>query len=753
MIKLLLLFLLPFSTESLQTGLISGVVRDADSRIPFAGALIEIKAHRLQTLSGESGQFRFMVPVGMHQLSCSSPDHETVTKKNVSVRPGQNTILEFLLPLHLKTEVTVKADYLPASRSEEHNQANFSGQELRHSPGSAGDISRVVSSLPSVARINDMINALAVRGGSPGENGFYIDTIPIPDINHYPTPGSTGGPIGMLNVAFIDSVTLYAGAFPSEYGDRLSSVMDIRFREGKRENSQFKVALDLAGFGFIGEGPMLNKSGSWLLSARRSYIDLALKLIGEESGIAPHFSDIQGKLILDLNSQHRLSLLTVNGMDWVGWEKDRAQNIGNNFYGDNKGLQSTVGLGWRWLWPQGSSHSSISLSYSDSLADYKQVRNDSPFMTNDSADVSVHLRHSSDWSLSRTVQLQLGFELQQEKNQFKYFLRGYTDFWGRLQPPARFDKQSTRSRAGLFCSMRLTPGPFTIQAGIRADVNSVSKEWTASPRLALSLKPFSGTTLTAAAGTFHQLLPLLLLNQNPDARTLGALSARHLTLGITQLLPQDLILSLELYHKEYRNLPVDPDQPLFFFIDELIYGGAFFPKAQLSGSGMARSQGIEFSLQKKRAHRLYGLISGSLFRAQYRDGLGQWRNRVFDVRYLLNAEGGYRSERNWAISAQWSLSGGSPYTPFDMALSVPVNAGIFDQTAVNAIRNPALHSLNLRYDHHVSFRASRLTLYLDIWNVYNRKNTGLRYWNSSKRREEVMHSWGILPMLGAEYAF
>jgi hypothetical protein len=82
-------------------------------------------------------------------------------------------------------------------------------------------------SLPSVAKVNDQSNSLIVRGGSPLENAFYIDNIEIPNINHFPTQGASGGPIGVLNVDFINDVNFISGGFSSTFGDKLSSIMDI----------------------------------------------------------------------------------------------------------------------------------------------------------------------------------------------------------------------------------------------------------------------------------------------------------------------------------------------------------------------------------------------------------------------------------------------------------------------------------------------------------------------------------------------
>jgi hypothetical protein len=86
---------------------------------------------------------------------------------------------------------------------------------------------------PAVAKVNDQSNNLIVKGGNPIENTFFVDNIETPNINHFPTMASSGNPIGMINVDFIREFKFYTGGLSAKYGDRLSSIIDIFFREGK----------------------------------------------------------------------------------------------------------------------------------------------------------------------------------------------------------------------------------------------------------------------------------------------------------------------------------------------------------------------------------------------------------------------------------------------------------------------------------------------------------------------------------------
>ncbi|MBS3818918.1 hypothetical protein KGY73_05385 [bacterium] len=118
-----------------------------------------------------------------------------------------------------------------------------------------------------------MAYPLTVAPG-PAANSFYIDNIQVPNINHYPRLGSTTGSLGLLNVDFIRDVHFHSGDFSPSYGNTLSSVMDIRFREGNLDEPEFQLGLDMMGASAVGEGPLPKDTGSWMLSEEPDRVEL-----------------------------------------------------------------------------------------------------------------------------------------------------------------------------------------------------------------------------------------------------------------------------------------------------------------------------------------------------------------------------------------------------------------------------------------------------------------------------------------------
>jgi hypothetical protein len=245
-------------------------------------------------------------------------------------------------------EITVTAGYFSDTKQRSTSTTSFSNEEIRRAAGSAGDVSRIVSGLPSIARVNDQVNGLVVRGGNPVENGFYVDNIAIPNINHYPVQGSSSGALALLNVDFIKDVNFYSGGFSPMYGNRLSSVMDINFRDGNRDEYDFQADFSMAGFGLIAEGPLPGSKNSWMLSARHSYLDLIDRYF--DIGAVPTYGDIQGKATFNLSAGSSLTLLGVWGDDKSGWDRDKSLELGDSSYGYHDALNSALGFNWFKAW-------------------------------------------------------------------------------------------------------------------------------------------------------------------------------------------------------------------------------------------------------------------------------------------------------------------------------------------------------------------------------------------------------------------
>jgi hypothetical protein len=610
-----------------------------------------------------------------------------------------------------------------------------------------------MAALPSIAKVNDQLNSLIVRGGTPTENGFYVDNIEIPNINHYPLQGSSGGPIGLINVDFIEDVDFSAGGFSVLYGDRLSSIMDLKFREGNREQFDGQLDMNFAGLGVGLEGPLPDHKGSYLFSARRSYLDLLVKAIG--TGVAPRYSDYQGKITLDLSPKNKISVLGIVGVDYIEIKKEDSIDQGNNVYGLYKGYEYTGGLNWQYFWNKnGYSNTSFSFLGTRFENEFLETSTEDVLTEQTSNEQIAQIRNVNHYRLNGTSNIEFGFDTKLFLSDYEIFVVEYTNPVGDTLPPLNFFQETQTPKFGAFLNYRFRPFErLSLSLGARADYFDYNQKTHFSPRLSASYSFSPKTSLTASTGIYNQNLPLSLLAQRERNKNLNDPEAYHFVLSLNHLLTENTKLSVETYYKYYREFPVDPSQPQFFVVDELVYRGFFGNYENLTSDGIAEAYGLEAYVQKKLVEGFYGLIGGSYYKSRYKGLDGVWRDRVYDNRLLFSAEGGYKPNQSWEFSTRWIYAGGPPYTPIDLAASRLINRTVLDGSRVNESRLPAYHSLNIRADKRWFFKGSNLIAYVSVWNAYNRKNISQIYWDEVAQDQSELYQWGLLPVFGIEYEF
>jgi hypothetical protein len=692
------------------------------------------------------------VPAAVHRLQISMIGYETVIRTDVVVRPRRITsvVVELAQRAVAMDQTVVTADYFAGAAEEVVSTVGFSAEEIRRAPGSAGDISRLLQSLPAINMASDDRNDLIVRGGSPAENLVIVDNIEIPNINHFPTQGASGGPIGLLNTDLIDNVSFSAGGFSAAYGDRMSSVMEVDLRQGNRDELDGQANLDMGGAGFVFEAPLVAGRGSWLIAARRSYLELIVDAIG--TGAVPRYSDLQAKAVYDLSAAHQLSLLSLCGWDEISFEPEDTDDEDN--YTDFASDQYVMGANWRWLWSdQGYANTSLAVSVTDFAVEVVNGDLGSDIYRNDSQEREIALRSNFRYRPRSGTQLSWGTAARRIFSDYEIFFKADTNRVGQTTPEVRVGQDVAASKVGLYASLeqRLTRG-LTGVAGLRLDYYDLNEEYDLAPRLGLTWEIDNRTSLNAACGIYYQNLAPSLLVQHPDNTRLENPRADHYVLGLRHRLTPSTLVTLEGYLKDYTQLPLDPKDSTASVIDSYAEYGSPTP-GRLVGGGKARSYGVEALLQKKMARDLYGSASYSWSVSRYTDLSGLQRDRSFDNRHLVSLIVGYRPSDRWEYSLRWSFAGGRPYSPFDPELSSQLGTGIIDLSRVNAQRYPAYHRLDLRFDHREHYQRFNLVSYLTLLNAYNRKNIASQYWDVDEHRTGRVNQWTFLPVGGFELEF
>jgi hypothetical protein len=307
-------------------------------------------------------------------------------------------------------------------------------------------------------------------------------------------------------------------------------------------------------------------------------------------------------------------------------------------------------------------------------------------------------------------------------------LRGSGDFFR----PAGYAMLEVEPVAGL----KLFPG-------VRADYGSDTRTWTADPRLGVRYDVHPGfprTTLKGGVGLFHQP-PQPYQSIAPFGTPgLGSLSAVHTSVGVEQEITRPLELSLELFYKDLKNLVVSAPSA-----DSTQNGLSY----QNNGSG--RAYGSELLLRYKPQGRFFGWVAYTLSRSERRDAPGQpLYSYDYDQTHILTALGSYKLGRGWQLGARFRYVTGSPYTPeiggvldYDAGAYAPISS-----SNRNSARLPDFNQLDLRVDKAWQFRAWKLSAYLDVQNVYNRKNAESVSYNYNYTKSAAATGLPFLPIIG-----
>ena len=317
------LFLLLSFTAFSQTGSLAGTVKDAVSGEMLFGVTVKLEGANLGAVTDINGFYEIEnIPTKSYTVKVSSLDYQEDVVYNVVIKSAGTPDLNFELKPIESTEIEgVEIVASPYKKSKETplSTNKLSAEEIATYPGGNNDVAKVVQSLPGVGgSVGGFRNDIIIRGGAPNENVYYLDGIEIPNINHFSTQGSAGGPVGLLNVSFFEGVTLSATSFGAQYDNALSGVLQFDQREGNKREMQTNIRVSSSEAALTLEGPLFKgdkkqAKTSYIISARRSYLQLLFRAL--DLPILPDYWDYQYKINHKINEYNDLILLGVGAID------------------------------------------------------------------------------------------------------------------------------------------------------------------------------------------------------------------------------------------------------------------------------------------------------------------------------------------------------------------------------------------------------------------------------------------------------
>ena len=685
---LFLLLLGLLTTVSAQpTHRIKGTVIDKASRQPLEFINVLVLGLGRGGVTDAEGHFNIgEVPPGIYRLQASAVGYKTILTPEYIVSTKDLTIqIETEENLTELEGVTVTASPFRRDPESPVGLRIIGLQEIEKSPGANRDISRIVQSYPGVAfSPAGYRNDLIVRGGSPSENRFYLDGVEIPNINHFSTQGASGGPVGIINADLIREVNFYTGAFPTDRGNAMSSVLDFKLRDGDMERNSLKATLGASEVSLASNGH-IGKKTSYLVSVRQSYLQFLFDMLGLP--FLPTFTDAQFKLKTRFNANNELTILGLGGIDNMKLntklDGEKAEYILSYL---PKIQQETFTLGAVYRHYAGIHVQSVVVSHS-----YLNNRN-TKYLNNDesSADnLSLKLRsveQETKFRIENTStfgnwKINFGANLDYSQYTNTTFQRVYIDE-GRT-----FDYHTYLGmwRWGIFGTINYatTDERFTASLGVRTDANNFSSGMKGmgdqlSPRLSLSYRLTDGLYLSGNAGLYYQLPPYtgLGFKDNNGAwvnKYLRYMSVSQESLGLSWHPGNTFELSAEGFYKQYDKIPFSIADGIPLACKGNDYG--VIGNEALSSTAQGRAYGIEILMKWLIAKKLNLASSFTLFKSEYRNNKqSEYIASAWDNQYIFNMSGTYNFPHNWSLGMKISCIGGAPYTPYDVEKSSLVTA-------------------------------------------------------------------------------
>jgi hypothetical protein len=730
-----------------QSGELRGKVTDRNSKEPVPFANIVLENTNFGTISDIDGNFEIKnITPGVYTILCSFigyqkraiPEIAIGTSKPISINIELSESVERLEAVEIRVDPFIESAESPVSLR------TINTTEIMRNPGGNRDISKVIQSLPGVATTVSFRNDIIIRGGAPNENRFYLDDIEVPNINHFATQGSSGGPVGMINVNFIREVDFYAGAFPANRNNALSSVMNFKQINGNTEKLAGTFMVGSSDIGITLDGPM-GKNSTFVLSARRSYLQFLFKAL--KLPFLPTYNDFQYKQTFNLNKKSRITVLGLGAIDDFVLNEDVNKNVTDSTDLErNNYILNNLPINTQWNYTFGAKWEYFSKTYTHRLVASRSHLNNESYKYKDNIESPENLLY--DYS-SQEIENNLRYEVQHESTSWNYSFglnyqyAKYTNSTFNIREvdgsvvTIDFDSRININKAGLYAQVnrQFFANRLSLSLGLRTDFNDYSNEMNnplkqLSPRLSGSFVIIPNLNINFNVGTYYQLPSYTVLGYRNTAGELvnkttntGYIRADHFVIGLETAPTTYSKLTLEGFYKIYDNYPL----VLADSISLANLGGDFgvIGNEPVSPISKGKSYGIEFLAQQKLSRSVYGILAVTLVRSYFTNKEEDFVVSAWDNKQIISLTAGKQFNKNWQAGIKFRFQGGTPYTPYDLDKSATkeiwdvTQQGVYDWDKINSLRYKSAHGLDIRVDKKWFFKKWSLNAYVDIQNIYN----------------------------------
>jgi hypothetical protein len=715
---------------SQNTTTISGYVK-GKSEEPIKGVNIYVEKTQLGAITDSLGYFKILdVKPSKYNITASIVGYESQTIFNAIIKSVGNQDYNFTLveKQEMLQEVTITTSRIKRIKETPLSIQSLSAAEIANYPGSNNDVVRVAQSLPGVSpSVGGFRNDLIIRGGAPNETVYYLDGMEIPNINHFSTQGSSGGPVGLLNVSFIEDVTLSASAFGAKYDNPLSGVLQFKQRKGNTEkfNSNFRLSASEAAF--TTEGPLF-KNGkktsntSFIASVRRSYLQFLFEAIGLP--IRPNYWDYQYKVTHKIDEYNELNLIGVGSIDefTVAAPKEFDPNQ-QAFFEQVPFIEqktNAAGISWkkRFKNNNGFMQTTLSNNYLKNIfTRYEDNKNETGVLfKNDAVENETKLRNEityflNDWKINAGANLQNSF---------------YTNTTFGVTPSINYKTEINFIKYGFFGNISNTflDNKLDVSVGFRFDddtfLNTNLLE-TFSPRLAASYKLQDTWRISGTLGRYFKIPPYTILGFR---KNVGALVnqnsnytiSNHAVIGLEKSVGTSAKISIEGFYKKYEDYPVSVTDGV-----SLANKGAGFEvlgNEEVTTTGKGRAYGFELLAQQKFVDNFYGIFSYTFFYSEFTGVNATYLPSVWDSRHLISLTSGYKLKKNWEVSGRFRFAGNTPYAPVNEEETLEnYPQVVYDYNKLGTKKLDVFSQLDVRIDKRWNFKTFSFNIFVEAQNL------------------------------------
>ena len=790
-------FLLACVPGLAQKRTISGYVMDAASKETLIGATVFDRNSGKGCATNNYGFYTLTLDQGEVNLQISYVGY---AQQNHILDLKENLSLNFSLETNTTLdEVVVEASRSTVSaRSPQMSVVELPVQQIKSIPTLFGeaDVLKAIQLLPGVQNGSEGSAGMYVRGGGPDENLLLLDGVPVYNVNHMM------GFFSVFNPDALKNVTLYKGSFPAHFGGRLSSVVDIRMKEGDMQKYHGNVSVGLISSKLNFEGPIVKDKLSFNLSFRRTYSDLLMKpalwiaktqIEGvNKLNAGYYFYDLNAKLNWKISDKDRLYLSFYSGDDAVYLK------IKNKDYAYNDvQYQNYVNMDWKWgnkvaalRW----NHVMSQKLFMDASVNYTQYRHnlgmgiteenvyhyeqneatvkDEFSMAYKSGINDLTAKVDFDYTPLPNHEIRFGGNytyhiFRPEVQSFKYIEGNQTEMDTMAGSPKVFAHETA-----LYVEDNMTLGDiFRLNAGVHYSTFTVEGKTYQSvqPRLSASVMLASNLSLKAGYAYMTQYVHLLSNSSLslptdlwvPVTKNIVPMNAHQVSLGAFYELPKLFDISVEGYYKIMDNLLEYKDGASFFGSSEN------WENKVCMGKGWA--YGVELLVQ-----RSFGKTTGWIgytwahAKRQFdREGMVINQGEVFpakyDRRHDLSITVQHKFNDRIDLSGTWVFSSGNCGT-----LGTQIYEGLADDwgnvPVINALernnfRLGSYHRLDLSVNFHKQKKHGVRTWNISVYNVYNHNNPFIVYtdyrWDEAAQKEKrVLMQASLFPIIpSVSYSF